>query len=329
MKKLLALIALFSQCALAGLPPTTAKDSADSVGATSFNFQFPNFTGTHTGTTFSLGVNSMAGGGTGNGSLAATAGGVLVTNGTNVQNAGVGTTGQFLKSNGTATPTWGAPTVYVVPPVVTALTSGSSTFDLTYGFLITSGNATAGATYTNNSVTFTVYQTVSSATFVQMSGSGPPTSTGTLTLASGTGDATITFTQYFKPFYLEVQMVGGGGGGSGGGTAPAAGGNGGNTTFGAATADGGQGGSPGGSSNGGSGGGASLGSGMVGIAVTGGGGAGGGANNGFNLSGPSGAASALGGGGSSNWFGGGGAAAPQSGGGGGGGRFKGSVTGDI
>lgn len=56
---------LLPASALAGLPPTTSKISTDTNNVTTFNYQFPNFTGTHTGTTLSLGVNSIAGGGTG------------------------------------------------------------------------------------------------------------------------------------------------------------------------------------------------------------------------------------------------------------------------
>ena len=61
-------------------------------------------------------------------------------------------------------------------------------------FTVTAANATAGATYTNNSSTFTVLTTIAGATtLVTTSGSGNPASSGTLTKATGTGDATITF----------------------------------------------------------------------------------------------------------------------------------------
>jgi hypothetical protein len=65
------ILAMIGNTAFAGLPPTTSKDSSDSSNVTTFNFQFPNFTGTHAGTTFSLGVNSIAGGGTGQATAAA------------------------------------------------------------------------------------------------------------------------------------------------------------------------------------------------------------------------------------------------------------------
>lgn len=65
MFKLLTAVFLMISCAHAGLPPTTSKLSSDSTDVTTFKYRFPNFTGTHTGTTVSLGVNSIAGGGTG------------------------------------------------------------------------------------------------------------------------------------------------------------------------------------------------------------------------------------------------------------------------
>jgi hypothetical protein len=63
-----------------------------------------------------------------------------------------------------------------------------------YTFTVTSANATAAATYTNNGVTFTVLSTISSGTTLLCSApGGAPSASGTLTKASGTGDATITF----------------------------------------------------------------------------------------------------------------------------------------
>jgi len=62
-----------------------------------------------------------------------------------------------------------------------------------YKFTVSSASATAGATYTNNGVTFTVLQTISSLTVLVMSGNGAPSASGTLTKASGSGDSTITY----------------------------------------------------------------------------------------------------------------------------------------
>ncbi len=180
-------------------------------------------------------------------------------------------------------------------PDVRTLLSGSGTYELPYIFFTTSCSATVGATYTNNTVTFTVMATVSGALQIRLHGSGAPLVSGTLTKASGTGDATITFYAYRAPLILDIQMVGGGGGG--GGTS-GNGGNGGNSTFGTTllVANGGSGGPGNNSANyGGSGGTASLGTGPLGLAFTG--------AQGFS---PSGGGSASGGGGVSP-FGGAGA----------------------
>lgn len=64
-KRIIFFTTLISFSSQAGLPPTTAKSSADATDVTTFLFRFPNFTGSHTGTVFSLGINSIAGGGTG------------------------------------------------------------------------------------------------------------------------------------------------------------------------------------------------------------------------------------------------------------------------
>lgn len=52
---------LFSSQSFAGLPPTSSKISTDINNVTTFNYQFPNFTGIHTGVTLSLGINSPSG----------------------------------------------------------------------------------------------------------------------------------------------------------------------------------------------------------------------------------------------------------------------------
>jgi len=120
-----------------------------------------------------------------------------------------------------------------LPPILTKYTSGSGTHNLTYQFFIASGSASAGATYTNNAVTFTVVATVASGLLIKMTGGGAPSVSGTLTKATGSGDATLTFYAVRAPSHIHVQLVGGGGGGAGSGTAagtPAT--NGGNTTFG-------------------------------------------------------------------------------------------------
>ncbi len=85
----------------------------------------------------------------------------------------------------------------VMPSVIQALSIASANF---YKFTVTSASATAGATYTNNGVTYTVLATISSATTLYLSGNGAPAASGTLTKASGTGDSTITFSASVNGF---------------------------------------------------------------------------------------------------------------------------------
>lgn len=97
-----------------------------------------------------------------------------------------------LISNGTSAGTWdvsysGAPSSSVT------YRAGQQTILTTYTFTVTSANATVGATYTNNGQTFTVLATIAASTTLVTSGTGAPTASGTLTKATGTGDATIAF----------------------------------------------------------------------------------------------------------------------------------------
>jgi hypothetical protein len=84
---------------------------------------------------------------------------------------------------------------------------------LTYTFTVTSASATVGATYTNNGNTFTVVATISGAVTLVCTSQGAPASSGTLTKASGTGDATITFssvtatTQYVYDDALSTDVL--------------------------------------------------------------------------------------------------------------------------
>ena len=67
--KILIFLLLISSLVVYGnLPPTSSKISGDATGVTTFNFEFPNFTGTHNGSTVTLGTLSIAGGGTGSAS---------------------------------------------------------------------------------------------------------------------------------------------------------------------------------------------------------------------------------------------------------------------
>lgn len=235
----------------------------------------------------------------------------------------VGSLGQVLRWN--TVPYW--ENQIVATPTIQKFPSGSGTYNLNYAFVISSGNATVGATYTNNAVTFTVYATVASATLVYMSGSGAPAASGTLTKSGGTGDATLTFTRTLAPKYLRVRGVGAGGGGSGSGSASlGTGGTGGTTTFGTQlSAAGGVGAT--GSQSGAIGGTATLGTGPIGTALQGGGGVAAGASTAGSLvSSGAGGNSLFGGGGAGLMtFATGTAGVTNSGGGGAGGGSNGAI----
>jgi len=72
--------------------------------------------------------------------------------------------------------------------------SGSTwSWDGQQKFTVTAANATAGATYTNNSQTYTVVLTISGGTTLYTIPTGTSEASGALTKTSGTGDDTITF----------------------------------------------------------------------------------------------------------------------------------------
>jgi hypothetical protein len=208
---------------------------------------------------------------------------------------------------------------FLPPTVQTFTTVGTGTYNKSYIFFVSNANATVGATFTNNGVTFTVVQTISYGTILQCTASGAPSSSGVLSKSTGTGDTIINFTAFAAPLYLRARLVGAGAGGAGGGlnSSIGASGAGGPTTFGTSllVANGGA----SGSANSGAGGTASLGTGPIGIALTGGSGNAGVA--------PAASSYSVGGQGSSSPFGGGGgggstsgnAASQNTGGGGGGG----------
>jgi hypothetical protein len=147
-------------------------------------------------------------------------------------------------------------------PNYTSLLTGTGTFNTTYLFQISSGNATAAATYTVGGVTYTVISTISAGVLLKASGNTAPPTSGTLTKTGGTGDATLTFNSVRAPLYMKVRAVGGGGGG-GGSASGGNGGTGGTTTFGTSlvTCVGGGGGNV--NSAGGVGGTATLGAGAI------------------------------------------------------------------
>lgn len=188
---------------------------------------------------------TIAKGGTNNGSLGVTAGGVLYTDGSKVMNVGVGTQDYVLKSNGTSPPSW-ASTLIRVPTKQSFLALNYQTFTITAG-----NTADAGSTWTNNGFTYTlVYPLLIGDTTVVASGTGAPSSSGTLTYASGTHTggnlafasvvATGTYRLSAGVSWIRVIATAGGASGNSSGTASRGlGGPGSDTTFGAHTASGG------------------------------------------------------------------------------------------
>jgi len=211
--------------------------------------------------------------------------------------------GNYLKDDGTwaAVSGGGGSSSVTVAPTTQRFTSGSGSYVSNYAFVTTAASATVGATYTHNSVTYTVTQTMTSSTVVYMTGVSAPLNSGTLTRASGTGDPTIAFSYSMGPKFLDVTIIGGGGGGASGGTASAASGTtGSNTLFSSNTASGGLGASGSANAAGALGGSYTFVTGSIIHGVSGGSG-GGGQNNvelgGPNLHGGSGGNTPLGGGG--------------------------------
>lgn len=125
------------------------------------------------GVTYSGSALPLANGGTGNSALVASSGGVLYTDGTEVQNVGAGTVGYVLTSNGTSAPSW----------QVASSGGASVTSNYYQGYHNTSANwAYSGAgSYSDPTITGT-------ATLVQRKASGI-----IVTTATGNGPG-ITFT---------------------------------------------------------------------------------------------------------------------------------------
>lgn len=108
-----------SAAALSGVLPVGV------TGGSGLSIATTQLTGSVSLTSQVSGVLPIANGGTDNGSLPVTAGGVLYTDGTKFQNVGAGTTGQVLTSNGAGAPTWTAAASGTVTSV--ALADGSTT----------------------------------------------------------------------------------------------------------------------------------------------------------------------------------------------------------
>jgi len=131
--------------------------------------------------------------------------------------SGVAASGTFYltyNSVATASVSWNASLLYIQTQL-RALTGLGSVVVTggAYIFTVTSANATIGATYTNNSNTYTVLATISSGTTLLVNCTtvgateGAPAASGTLTKATGTGDSTITFSAYAPPLASQNMMV--------------------------------------------------------------------------------------------------------------------------
>lgn len=170
---------------------------------------------TNAGVTSYNNIVPLAKGGTANGSLVATSGGVLVTDGTKAVNSGAGTTGQVLMA--------GTPATFATLPAPTVqkfTTTGAQSAAM---FTIPSSNVGAGDHYADAGAgIWIVLQACTSCTTVYMSGTTTFTP-GLMVRVSGTGDnftpskATVmaTYTPTSGTKMVKVTLVGGGGGSGG------------------------------------------------------------------------------------------------------------------
>lgn len=111
----------------------------------------------------------------------------------------------------------------ILPTITAYAAAASGNHRATIIFQLSSASATAAATYSDGTSTFTVTSTIAAGSALVMtctSGAYPVATSGTLTKTAGTGDATILFYSYRAPLYMKVTVLGGGGAG-GGGTAGA------------------------------------------------------------------------------------------------------------
>jgi microcompartment protein CcmK/EutM len=180
------------------------------------------------------GVLPIANGGTDNGSLPVTAGGVIYTDGTKFQNVGAGTSGQVLTSNGSSAPSWatntpsfsGLTTNGVI--YATSSTTVGSTSAGTSGYVLTSNGSGSAPTFQapGSSPTSSYWSgyfartdqwqvTTSSFGALTYDGSGGPALTqrqGTITVtAAGSSQPGITFTPASSSsvYIITVGLIGG------------------------------------------------------------------------------------------------------------------------
>ena len=90
-----------------------------------------------------------------------------------------------------------------IPVGTTVVSIGTSQFT----FIVTSANATVGAVYSNNGQNFTVTSTIAAGTTLVSTGPSAPTSSGTLTKVSGTGDATIAFSDFTESTAIVMSQA--------------------------------------------------------------------------------------------------------------------------
>lgn len=160
MKKLIFLSLFLCSCVDAGLPPTTSKASGDSTNITTFNFQLPNFSVTHTGVTAQFNLLNTTGGGTGVSNP--TAHQVPVAEGSsNFVFVSPSTSGFVLTSNGTGSdPSFQAPTSGIVYDWAGFHDSTCSWSTTSATFVTPSGDSTCVFNTRNNSNFGTVTSTV-------------------------------------------------------------------------------------------------------------------------------------------------------------------------
>lgn len=250
---------------------------------------FPTLNQNTSGTAANVtGVVALANGGTANGSLAATAGGVLYTDGTKVVNVGAGTSGNFLKSNGASPPTWAPGGGSPVPPTVSTVSTtfhtggfsanASGTYTTPVGVLYirvqaVGGGGGGGGAATNGGGGGTGGTTTFGTTLISCTGGTGGSNGSSLTGGPGGGSTLGT-----GPVGTSVAGGSGSDGNDPSGTSTASGGNGGTSFYGGSGGNGSGGGGPGvgkaAAANSGSGGGGGGGN-TTGINAAGGGGAGG------------------------------------------------------
>lgn len=117
------------------------------------------------------GVASIAQGGTNNGSLGVTAGGMIYTDGSKLMNTGAGTTGQIMTSNAAGAPTWQAAPAGGTNDQKEYVTNGKFETDVT-GWTTYDDAAAAPVDGTGGTVTTTFARTTTTAEIIRETGSG-------------------------------------------------------------------------------------------------------------------------------------------------------------